>query len=560
MIGAADRHATRRGRGARSRSPSARTRGGSPSRALPEPSGSGTSPPGNGSESRSRSGSADVSAAIFAEDGRTLIASDEAGSVSVVDVRNADDWSARRSRSATKSPTRSLSAPTDAWWPQRRSTGRSSCGTRRRDTPYGSPLTADTSPVSDVAFSPDGRTLVSAHQRSAVVWDMSGEPGARRADWTEGSIRTTDVSFSPDGTRLVAGPARRRRGRVRHGDATTGASGSTATRSSRAVAVHPDGKRVAVGTIDGRVRLFDPRAARRSALPLDVGKAAVWQVAFSPDGRLLAVAVDPNGGGDGFYAQKRQGEVQLWDVASRRPVGRSDRARRRIGARRGLQPRTARCSRRAARGRLDLWDVATQAHHGQAHEGRGRRRPERRVRSERPARRRRRCDRPGPRLARLGSAPGIPSAHRAYRLRSPARRSTVPARSSRPRPLRRDQAVGSATGPRLRRRAGRKPEAGSDLDAVHRPSRSWGCGTRSARMASCWPSRASNARRCSGTSIPRVWRQRACAIVGRNLSREEWELYLPAGTAVSGDVLRSGPAAESARPAGPLPNGQKLFL
>jgi WD40 repeat protein len=29
---------------------------------------------------------------------------------------------------------------------------------------------------------------------------------------------------------------------------------------------------------------------------------------------------------------------------------------------------------------------------------------------------------------------------------------------------------------------------------------------------------------------PAVWRQRACAIVGRNLSREEWNLYLPPGT------------------------------
>ena len=52
--------------------------------------------------------------------------------------------------------------------------------------PYGSPLTADTSPVNDVAFSPDGRTLVSAHLRSAVVWSMSGEQAiggaARRTD------------------------------------------------------------------------------------------------------------------------------------------------------------------------------------------------------------------------------------------------------------------------------------------------------------------------------------------------------------------------------------------
>jgi len=29
---------------------------------------------------------------------------------------------------------------------------------------------------------------------------------------------------------------------------------------------------------------------------------------------------------------------------------------------------------------------------------------------------------------------------------------------------------------------------------------------------------------------PPLWRQRACAIVGRNLTREEWKLYLPSGT------------------------------
>ena len=134
---------------------------------------------------------------------------------------------------------------------------------------------------------------------------------------------TTDVSFSPDGNGSSPGSStgtwssttRRRDDRP---------SGSTSTRSSRPVAFAPDGKHVAVGTIDGQVRLFDPtHAGRPSGFPLDVGNAAVWQVAFSPDGRLLAVAVDPNGGGTGFYAQQRQGEVQLWDVGSRSRVGRA---------------------------------------------------------------------------------------------------------------------------------------------------------------------------------------------------------------------------------------------
>ena len=29
---------------------------------------------------------------------------------------------------------------------------------------------------------------------------------------------------------------------------------------------------------------------------------------------------------------------------------------------------------------------------------------------------------------------------------------------------------------------------------------------------------------------PAVWRRQACAVAGRNLSREEWRLYLPPGT------------------------------
>ncbi len=36
---------------------------------------------------------------------------------------------------------------------------------------------------------------------------------------------------------------------------------------------------------------------------------------------------------------------------------------------------------------------------------------------------------------------------------------------------------------------------------------------------------------------PAVWRRRACAIAGRNLTREEWKLYLPAGTPYRADVL-----------------------
>ena len=88
--------------------------------------------------------------------------------------------------------------------------------------PYGSSLGADTSPVGDVEFGPDGRTLVSAHVRSAVVWDMSGRQ-AIGEPLDGGTDLTTDMAFSPDGKLLVVGRYGGDVLAVRHGDAPTDA-------------------------------------------------------------------------------------------------------------------------------------------------------------------------------------------------------------------------------------------------------------------------------------------------------------------------------------------------
>ena len=112
------------------------------------------------------------------------------------------------------------------------------------------------------------------------------------------------------------------------------------------------------------MRFFDPKSGSGRRRPCSTAESsAVWQIAFSPDGRLLAVAVDPNGV-DGFYGQQRQGEVQLWDVDSRRRVGREIVP----GGGSVLSVAFNRDGTLLATGsyggRLDLWDVATQARHG----------------------------------------------------------------------------------------------------------------------------------------------------------------------------------------------------
>ncbi len=73
-------------------------------------------------------------------------------------------------------------------------------------------------------------------------------------------------------------------------------------------AISPDGSRLAIAEWSRGLRLWDLRSQR--AIFLDVGKGLggnVWQVAFSPDGRLLAA-------GDRF------GRVHLWEAPTGRAV------------------------------------------------------------------------------------------------------------------------------------------------------------------------------------------------------------------------------------------------
>ena len=75
------------------------------------------------------------------------------------------------------------------------------------------------------------------------------------------------------------------------------------------VAISPDGRTLASAADDGTVWLWDVATRRRLGRPLAGHAGAVNDVAFSPDGTLLASAgLDRT--------------VRLWDVRARRPIGR----------------------------------------------------------------------------------------------------------------------------------------------------------------------------------------------------------------------------------------------
>ena len=76
------------------------------------------------------------------------------------------------------------------------------------------------------------------------------------------------------------------------------------------------------------------------------------------------MAVDPNGV-DGFYGQHRQGKVELWDVDTRRRVGRAIAPGGGSVLSVAFNPDGTLLATGSYFGRLDLWDTATQTRHGE---------------------------------------------------------------------------------------------------------------------------------------------------------------------------------------------------
>jgi WD40 repeat protein len=144
-------------------------------------------------------------------------------------------------------------------------------------------LTGHPAVVQWVAFTPDGKTLVSGDVETTVkVWDVS--TGQARL-----SLRTgTHLALSPDGNTLAAF------GDGRNLDLWDVATGRWLARVGSVPSIHgmqfgPSGTQLAVACHDGTVRLFDVRNIHD--LP-GHRPAESWAVAFAPDGKTLASAGD----------------------------------------------------------------------------------------------------------------------------------------------------------------------------------------------------------------------------------------------------------------------------
>jgi serine/threonine protein kinase/WD40 repeat protein/Flp pilus assembly protein TadD len=166
--------------------------------------------------------------------------------------------------------------------------------------------------VFDVSFSPDGHYLAAIKtgdwtaKHELLLWDVATGQAVMRAPHMDAQLRVGyRTFFRPDGRAMVA---RNANGMLIMWEVPSGRilaqralDGSGVNRFS------PDGRIVAATERHG-VRLLDAE----TLAPLPGGYLphpdAVHDVAFSPDGAFL-------------LSGRREGSAQLWDVATRKPVG-----------------------------------------------------------------------------------------------------------------------------------------------------------------------------------------------------------------------------------------------
>ncbi|KAF5347138.1 hypothetical protein D9757_015069 [Collybiopsis confluens] len=173
----------------------------------------------------------------------------------------------------------------------------------------GNPLHGHTSPVTSVAFSPDGQQVVSgSYDQTVRIWYLqTGQQIGAPLRGHTGAV--TSVAFSPDGQQGVSGSYDQT---VRIWDVLTGQQignplhGHTSQVTS--VAFSPDGQQVVSGSDDETLRRWNVQTGQQVADPLHGHTSGVTSVAFSPDGQQVV---------SGSYDET----VRIWNVLTGQQIG-----------------------------------------------------------------------------------------------------------------------------------------------------------------------------------------------------------------------------------------------
>jgi WD40 repeat protein len=161
-----------------------------------------------------------------------------------------------------------------------------------------------------LAFSPDGKTLASVGGDGINLWDASTGKKQDTSKGTLGNTPSHSTFFSPDLKMAALVTGDQHPGQIKLLEVTTGKEVSVAdlapgvsdglNKRIFCVAFSPDGKRLASGSPDGTIKLWDVATGKEQAAVTGHSRE-VYCVVFSPDGKTLASAGD--------------GGTRFWDVA-----------------------------------------------------------------------------------------------------------------------------------------------------------------------------------------------------------------------------------------------------
>ncbi len=168
-------------------------------------------------------------------------------------------------------------------------------------------FTGHTNGVNSVAFSPDGRFVLSGSWDEMLrLWEVESGQEVRQFTGHSGDVRS--VAFSPDGRYVLSGSSDKT---LRLWEVATGQEVRRFTRHTgwvTSVAFSPDGRYVLSGSDDQALRLWDV-ATGQEVRRFTGHTGWVNSVAFSPDGRYVL---------SGSYDQT----LRLWEVATGQEVRR----------------------------------------------------------------------------------------------------------------------------------------------------------------------------------------------------------------------------------------------
>jgi hypothetical protein len=171
--------------------------------------------------------------------------------------------------------------------------------------------------VSCIAYSPDSKWIVSgSSDKTLKVWDVATDPGSLTLNPGAAfqSVRTRErlslsghqgtvcgVAFSPDGKRIVSASADKT---LKVWDAATGRETLTIEGhldAVQSVAFSPDGSRIVSGSADGEIRVWDAEVGV-GMLTLSTDAGGIRSLAFSRDGKRIV-------------SGSANGTLRIWDAS-----------------------------------------------------------------------------------------------------------------------------------------------------------------------------------------------------------------------------------------------------